>query len=294
MTSLALCILLTTYLTLAFKQVGKLGLNNVQVITFNYLACIGTGLLMEGRITVPAKWIQEAWFGWALLQGIALIVVFNLIAYTTQRLSVAIASVANKLSLVIPFGVSLYLYGEKAGLLKIAGLILAFPAVVMSCWPENRAAHTLQKNKWLPLILPMALFVGSGCFDTLVKYVEQGYLNQTNYHTYLITAFSVAAACGLLIMMAGILRGWFPFQWKSLLAGIAIGIPNYFSLFLLMKVLKSYPANSSTIIPVNNTGVLVVSTLAAALLFKEHLSAKNRTGIVLAILSMAMMAIGSL
>ena len=56
--------------------------------------------------------MQTPWFKWACVMGVMFVSIFNVIGMTAQKISVAVASVANKLSLIIPVVLSVYLYNE--------------------------------------------------------------------------------------------------------------------------------------------------------------------------------------
>ena len=71
-----------------------------------------------------------------------------------------------------------------------------------------------------------------------------------------------------------------------------IGVPNYFSIWCLLQVLKQYADNSSAIIPINNMGIVLFSAIVAWLLFRERLSAINWAGILLALGAIALIAYG--
>lgn len=82
------------------------------------------------------------------------------------------------------------------------------------------------------------------------------------------------------------------FQWKSLFAGVLIGIPNYFSIWCLVHFLKQSPWQTSASIPVNNMGIVLFSAVVAWLLFKERLSTINWLGIILSIIAIYLIAFG--
>ena len=79
---------------------------------------------------------------------------------------------------------------------------------------------------------------------------------------------------------------------KNVLAGIILGVPNYFSIIFLIKALQNKNIESSTLFTVNNVGVVVVSTFVGLWLFKEQFSAKNKVGIALALLGIVLVAFG--
>lgn len=292
-------IVLASYLTLSFKAVERLGIDNFQAIVFNYITCVITGSIVNGSFP-NSEAIHQSWFGWACFMGFVFIFLFNIVAFTAQKISVSAASVAYKLSLVIPFGFSIYLYNEKLTALKFLGIIVALVAVVLTCLPpkqkmpsDPRTQPAVTKtNKYLLILMPVLLFIGSGLLDTMIKYVEQRYLDEANNNIYLITAFASAATIGAITLIILVISGRQKLSWKAMLAGAAIGIPNYFSIWCLLRVLKDYQGNSSAIIPINNMGIVLFSAIVAWLVFREKLSLINLTGIALAISAIALIAYG--
>jgi drug/metabolite transporter (DMT)-like permease len=285
-------ILLTSYLLLSFKIIERFKLNTFHVIVFNYITCVITGSLVNGSFPITVTNMKQTWFAWALLMGVLFIVLFNMIGFTAQKVSVALASVANKLSMVIPFLFSIFLYKEDAGLLKIAGVLLALVAVYCTMRPSKRTGVDGKKaDNWL-IILRIVLFIGSGLLDTLVKYIEQRYLNANNSDDYLVSGFFTAALLGTIILLYQLVIQKKTFSFKAVIAGIAIGIPNYFSIWFLVRVLKDYPVDSSKIMPINNMGIVLVCAVVAWIFFKERLLAINWIGIFLSIAAIALIAYG--
>lgn len=287
-------ILFSSYLTLSFKVLQRLQINTLQAIVFNYIACVLTGSVVNGSFPINKTNIAAPWFVWALVMGAMFISIFNVIGFTTQKLGVAVASVANKLSMVIPFVFSLYLYNEHATTLKVAGIAVALIAVVLTCYPSQKSADPGKVSQQLLLLLPLVLFVSSGLLDTLIVYVKNIFFigPEDNFNTFLISAFAVAATIGIVVLILQVAAGKQRFSIKAVLAGIIIGVPNYFSIWSLGKVISAYKGNSSAIIPVNNMGIVLFSAVAAWLLFKERLSFINWMGIVLAVAAIALIAYG--
>ncbi|RXK62083.1 hypothetical protein ESA94_03465 [Lacibacter luteus] len=284
-------IILTSWLTLSFKVVERLGVNTFQSIVFNYISCVITGSFVNGAFPINTATAQEPWFGWAFLMGFIFVSLFNVIAFTTQKLGVAIASVANKLSLVIPFVFSIYLYSETVTILKVLGIFIALLAVMFTCWPSasNKKEKTINPTWYF---LPVIIFIASGLLDTMIKYVEISFIDQQNHNAYLITAFASAAFFGVLGMLFLLFTNRMRFDAKAILTGLMIGVPNYFSIWCLMHVLKANAGNSSAIIPINNTGIVLFSTVAALILFNEKLAKINWLGIALSVLAIALIAYG--
>lgn len=285
-------IILSSWLVLSFKILERFNIPLLQAIVVNYWVCVITGSIFNGASPFTSSLVHESWIGWALIMGATFIALFNLIGFTTQQMGVSVVSVANKLSLVIPFLFSLYLYNEKATALKILGVVVALGAVALTCWPSGNTEPSGKKFTRGLILLPVVIFAGSGLLDTMIKYVETTHLNESNKNNYLISAFAVAAIIGLILMGYQLLVKKQKFDKRAIWGGIMIGVPNYFSIWCLVMVLKEYAANSSMIIPVNNMGIVLFSTLIAWLVFREHLSKTNWLGIILSLGAIALIAYG--
>jgi drug/metabolite transporter (DMT)-like permease len=288
---LAGSIILASYLVLSFKMLERLRINSFQAIVFNYWTCVITGSVINGSFPLSSvDTFQQPWLPWAIVMGFTFILLFNIIAYTAKNIGVAVASVANKLSMVIPFLFSLLLYSEVASAWQITGIVLALVAVILTCYPSGNPATVVHRNIAVFVLAPAILFIGSGLLDTMIKYVEQRFLTAGNDNDYIVTAFFFAALIGALVTVVQVVRRKLVIEQRAVLAGILIGIPNYFSIWCIIKVLKLYPGSSSIIIPINNMGIVLFSAVAALLLFKERLSLLNWTGIMLAIVAIGLIA----
>ncbi len=287
-------IILSSYLTLSFKVLQRLNINAFQAIVFNYIACVCTGAVFNGSFPVNSQTVQLPWFKWALLMGIMFISIFNVIGLTTQKMGVAVASVSNKLSMVIPFLFAIFLYSEKTMALKLAGIAIALAAVVFTCYPAKKEENKSTKFNRLLFLLPLVLFISSGLLDALIVYVKNSFFVNPadNFNNFLITAFAVAGVIGIITLLVQVSAGKQQLSVKAIIAGVLIGIPNYFSIWFLGKVITAYKGNSSAIIPVNNMGIVLFSAVMAWLLFKEKLTAINWAGILLAVAAIALIAFG--
>lgn len=286
-------VVLTSYLTLAFKMCEKYKVSIFQAIVFNYLTCVITGSVVNGSFPINAEAVHAPWFLWACVMGVLFVSIFNVVGITAQKINVAVASVANKLSLIIPVVLSVYLYGETVQGWKLAGVLLALLAVVLTCYQskEKDAEKPTGIKKW-EYFLPLILFIGSGLLDALINHVQKQYVTDDNRNAYLISGFLSAGVIGFTVLFIQYARGRQQFAFKHVLAGVLIGIPNYFSIWFLVRFLKESPWQSSASIPVNNMGIVLFSSIMAWLLFKEKLSKLNWAGIALSVIAIYLIAFG--
>ncbi|MDR3680455.1 MAG: hypothetical protein P4L41_10860 [Flavipsychrobacter sp.] len=281
-------ILLNTVLSVIFKMLPRYKVDILQAIVVNYWVCVITGSLSIGYQPFNHNDVQQGWFPWALLTGACFISLFNLIAYRTRIDGITTTTIANKLSLVIPVLLAIILYKEHDGLYSILGIILAFPAVYLT----SRAKK--EDNKPAALGWLALLFIGSGLLDALLNYIQHGYLRTpADQSLFTIYTFAAAGSIGAVLIIVLFVLKRIQLRWRNVLAGICIGIPNYFSIYYFIRLLHSGFLQSSAAIPVNNIGVLVVSTLVALLLFKEKITLLRFVGLVLSVTAILLIAFGT-
>ncbi len=290
---LAGSIIFSSFLVLAFKVTEKYKIDTFQAIVFNYATCIITGAIVTGNMPAYEKFVNKSWFAWAAAMGLGFVISFNLIALTVKKSGLSAAAVASKLSLVIPFIFSVWLYDDDISFLKISGIVIAIIAVVLSSTRfTDKGINSGKAYSIAAMItLPAIVFCFTGLLDTAIKYVEHNFLTAGIQDDYLITCFSFAFAAGLLVLITLLVSRRKTLQGRAVIAGIVIGIPNYFSIWCLMKALKQYGNYSSVLIPVNNLGIVLLSVLAGWIIFKEKYSLLNWIGTGLAVLAIIMISL---
>ncbi len=281
-------ILTSTLLVVILKLFPRYNINTFVAIVTNYLVCCSMGFYF---VPQNVEW-QHPSFGYnwlyvAIGMGFSFIALFNLMGYISQELGLTAVSVSNKLSLIIPVGLAFFIYGDSITTIKLLGLFLAIPAVLLTTWHDGEGEH-----KWSVknIILFALLFLGSGLNDTLVKYTQDKWMTESQFPLFTAFVFGMAFIAGVAISIYLLIVGKFNFSWRSVLAGVALGVPNYFSIYALLKALAVPGWESSTLFTINNVGILLASALGGVLLFKERLSIKNIIGILVACFSILLLA----
>jgi drug/metabolite transporter (DMT)-like permease len=260
--------------------------NTLQAIVFNYIIACLCGIATYSKPINLTEIAHKEWFYGAIALGFLFIFIFNVMAITAQKNGVSVASVATKMSVIIPVFFGIYMYGESAGIQKIVGIILALLAVYFVSIKPNSNIHL--KNS---LLLPFILFLGSGIIDTSIKYLETSYVSENGIPIFSATIFFFAACIGLCILLMKLLKKDFKFNPQSLIGGALLGIVNYASIYYLLKALDHETIESSTIFTVNNVAIVMLSSLVGLILFKEKLSFKNWIGVSFAIISILLVTL---
>lgn len=284
---LLLSIIASTIIFINFKLFERFNINILQAIVVNYCIAFMTGILAyEGTITI-SQLPNLNWFYYTLVLGALFIIVFNLMAITTQRSGLSAVSVATKMSVVIPVLFGLIYYNESLGAIKLIGIGVALIAVYLT---SNKSNQRISINRKL-ILLPILVFVGSGIIDTSLKFLEDTYVANNDVPLFSAIIFLAAAIIGFIIIIIQVIKGSFKFEIKNVIAGICLGVPNYFSIYYLVKTLRSDILESSGIFAINNVSIVMLSTFAGIFLFKEKLIRKNWIGIALAILSIILISL---
>jgi drug/metabolite transporter (DMT)-like permease len=275
-----LSVLFNAVLFVILKLFSKFNINTLQALVVNYFTAFVMGLLFLEGDFVYSEIIQKPWFKGSFMLGFLFISVFYVTALTAQRNGLSVASVASKMSVIIPVCFGVYLYNESMGILKIIGVLLALIAVYFSSKKEVGSVSDY-KN----ILLPAMVFVGAGAIDTSLKIMQNNYLSSSEIGLFSSHTFLMAFSVGVLLIGFNILKNKMKITGKSILGGIVLGIPNYFSLYYLIKMLDSQVFESSTIFTIHNVAIVIVSTLIGILFFKEKISLRNGIGITLALIA---------
>jgi drug/metabolite transporter (DMT)-like permease len=228
---------------------------------------------------------QQPWFLNALIIGVLFITLFNVIGISTQKIGVSVTTVSNKMSLIIPVLFAVVILGDSLNSIKICGIILALFAVYLTTRVQNR--QDIDKRF---AFFPIIVFIGSGFIDSFFKYNETYTLGENGMQPFISWIFITAFIVGIIAFGVRFFKSGTLPQKKALLGGIALGIPNYFSVFFLIKSLSIKTIQSSVVFPVNNMSIVAVSALAGIFLFNEKITKINLIGILLCIVAIALIA----
>ena len=265
---------------IVFKLFDKYQINTLQAIVINYVIACGIGLITYSGVIKVNEIHQKPWFIGAIILSVLFISVFNVMAKTAQNNGVTVASIAGKMSVIIPVVFGVILYQEKLSIIQITGIILALIAVYLT---TTKGKTILQKNQF---VFPILLFIGSGIIDTSIKYIQINYVINSELPYFMGAVFCFACIIGLCILSTQKKI----FQSKSIIAGIILGLINYYSIYFLLKALDTKNLLSATVFTINNVAIVMFTTLLGIILFKEKLNVKNWIGIGFAILSILLIA----
>ena len=284
---LFLSIVCSTLIFIIFRSFEIFKVNRFTAIVINYFVAGATGIIVNGNSINIEKMLFSEWSVNGLILGVVFITLFNIMAYTAQKLGASVASIANKMALIIPVAFAILVYGDTLTLLKGIGIILALVGVFFATMKQKDTKKTFNLKLFA---IPIILFFGSGFIDTFLKYTQE-YLLKSDEDSKLFASliFLTAFSIGSLIMLID--KSKRSFKAPSILGGLVLGIVNFGSISFLIQALEKSNLESSVVFPINNMGVVICTTILSFLIFKEQFSTKNKIGIALSVLAIAIITL---
>ena len=267
-----------------FKVSRKFGTIATQIIFYNY--CIAIMLCYYFfKPDVTSFAIMGHWDLFAPL-SLLLPTVFVLLALSIKHMGIVKTDAAQRLSLFIPILAAWFIFGEEFNVLKLAGLAVAFPAILLLLAYRKDENH---EKQW---IYPALVLLGFGVIDILFKRVAL--LPDAAFTTSLFFVFCGALAITALICLYEILSAKKAISLMSIAFGTLVGIFNFGNILFYLKAHKEFSHNPSTVFAAMNMGVIVLGSLVGILIFKEKLNGKNYLGIALALIAIVLITLSQI
>ncbi|MFZ1704226.1 MAG: EamA family transporter [Saprospiraceae bacterium] len=288
MVLLVFCLVINSLIGVIFKLYHKYGIDNYQAITINYFICVLTGSVVLGKLALPSDLFDKPWFWISVFMGFLFVVTFNLMALTVQNFGVSIATIFQKMSLIAPALLAIFIYNESAPVTKMVGIFLAIMSIILLSYNKQKNQDIFHAG-WI-VFLPISIFVGSCIVDSCLYLVDKEALAPNGDIEFVSSLFFFAGFFGLIKLIYLSFRKKVVIKTKNIIGGIALGIPNFFSIYLILLLL-SKGWQGSVVFPVNNVGVLILATFFGYLFFKEKLTGIKIVGFVLACTAITLIAL---
>lgn len=246
----------------------------------NYLVASLLSLaLLGGRIPRP----DAVTLGIGSVLGINFVLGFLLLMAGIARGPLAIPVTVMRLSVAVPIGASIVIWGEHPGGVQWTGIALGMIAIVLFGWGLSKPGASAGRGGgyWIFIV---SLFLVMGIADLLLKaFRELSPGTERLLFTWIL--FTVSAVFTWILVWVRRI----PFTRGTFLLGLALGVPNLFSTFFMLTALQSVPA--SIAFPFVNLTVILGSALLGLLAWKERLRGLALVGLVVAAVALVLLPI---
>lgn len=289
---LILSILSSTILGFIMTWFERFKVNPFQAVVVNYFTCVLTGWAVVGSFPIKEGFTQLDWFPYAASLSIVFITGFTTIAYTFQKFGITITTIMSKMSMIISVIFAIILYNESVNFLKVLGIIVAIAAIILTNLPHQDSIFKQKKIARIFWMFPILVLLFQAIIEIVLQYVELNILAEgtSGDPAFVSTIFLCAGCIGLVAALIGFATGKLQFSWQNIAGGIILGIPNYFSIYFLLKALGA-GWEGSVVFPINNVAIIALSAIIGGfLIFKEKYSFLNILGIFLSMVSILLIA----
>ncbi len=231
---------------------------------------------------------DTSWVPFVILCAVVFIGLFLVMGKSAQLNGVAATSVAVKMSMAVSLILMIISYGESLNTLKIIGITLAFIGVYLVS--STKGTKMKSSYKWMLAVL----FIVSGGFDFILNYIQNNHLSNLSSALFSAIGLGLAGLFGLIMLTIQAARGKVKFELKNLIAGLVLGVPNFFSIYLLLLSYQLTGWADSTVLAITNVSVVLFSAIMGFVLFKEKATQMKLLGLLTAILAITALYIATL
>lgn len=277
---LVLAVLSSAAMAIVLKCFRNQAGNRYGILLGNYLTCVAISVIMlpEAGLILSGSWITlVCGIGGGIFFVLALVCMQSSIRANGAGLTSAFA----RLGLIVALGLSILLFREQPTPMQFLGIGLAIAAIVVL--RSDGTKQTRRKGGFGLLLLTLG---ASGCADAMAKVFETyGSKHQDSlYFFWLFVTAVLLCVCLALVEKKRTGKGLRPGPFA---AGILVGIPNYFSSYLLLRSLQSLPA--TVVYPTYSTATILLVMSLGALFFQERLTKRQWPGILLILAAMVLL-----
>lgn len=291
MLALAGSIILSSLLGVIFKYFDKYGIDTFTAVVVNYFVCVGTGFFFanKGTFSILAM-ISQPWTWYAVFIGLVFIISFMIFAKSVQAIGIMVTSIFQKMSLIAPVIIGIFIFGEANTTVKWSGILLSLIAILLVNHNKKTENEVNNNGHQKMFLLPLLTFVGSCVADSLIFVVEHKNLISQNDVGFVSSIFLFAGLFGLAFLLITIRSR--KIRPKDILGGLILGVPNFFSIYFIVVALQK-GMDGSIVFPLNNLGVLLLAGAFGLFLFGEKISAAKVVGYLCSILAILLLSFAS-
>jgi len=280
MVYIILSIFCSVFVSVLLKLAKRYQIDTRQAIMWNYsIAAALTYFIFDPAWPPIGNSLSPVY----ITLGILLPSLFVILALSVRYTGIVKTDVAQRLSLFIPVLAAFLLFDETPSTIKIAGIVLAFLAIICSVPWQKNASRT--SSYW---IYPVTVFIGMGIIDILFKQIAK--TETIPFTSSLLVVFILAFIISALYLVYLYVLKKLRFTFIHVLCGWLLGIANFGNILFYLKAHQALAKQPSLVFSAMNIGVILLGSLVGVMIFHDKLSKLNYAGIVLALISIFLMS----
>lgn len=280
MTALFLTILCSTSIALILKQNDSRDGEPVVLLSGNYfVAALIGGLFLISEEVIYFSY-QTLFFG--LFLGFLFVISFFAFARAVRAAGTAMATVSSRLSVFVPVFLSILFFREMPSIWQILGFL--FTGITIILFYFSLRNHREKRLGWPDYLYLIGVLAGIGINDFCMK-VFHHWRGEKEKPLFLFIIFLSA----FLYTLSFVLIKRIQSDHGTKMLGGLLGIPNIFSSYFILSALAVLPG--IIVYPVTNIGIILLTSFAAFLIWKEPVNKLGRWSLLTGIVSIVLLTI---
>lgn len=271
-----------------FKIFQRIGVNPIQAILFNYVVATSLSLMVSPIRYHFGEIFSHGWFYYGIFLGTAFYISMYLYSISTRHLGVGVTTLIAQMSLILPTIASVIIFGEQLTTQSTVAIGLILIGLYFILYNKIKNGEERNFSIWLIFVLPLLVFIFSGSTDIALKVAQSNFIHNANDNgCFIATVYVTSLTISLIVYLSSNKIKSIKLTPKTVIWGCVMGIFSTLNSMSILKALAVLPA--STIFPIVNTGVVVLSVLVGILAFREHYTTRKIIGIVIALVAILLL-----
>lgn len=286
-----MCILATAKITLQSKFSKTENIHIADNIFYNGIMFATVALLFLPLLLINGVTYSTCICG--IIMGVLSVAfqIFYICAFSKGKMTLTV--IINNFSMILPMMVSVILFDEEFGVLKIIGTVLALISFILSAAKEKNNTDFEKKNKsgfqWIFFMI--LVFLSNGLISVNQK-IYSVFTQKLQIFEFVAVAYITATVLSFLILSIIAVKNKetlckkLP---KVIVSGSLIGI--LLGIFQCVGTYAASVINGTILYSTYNCGVSLLSTLIGRIVFDEKLSVKQYAGVFIGIIAIAFLCL---
>ena len=246
--------------------------------------CGGAALVLFGNISFGVVAYQTLIY--AAVYAILLIFAQWFYTAALAKGNTALCSTVYSLGFILPTLSGAILWAEAFSFLDLLGIMCAISAVIISGLKLQAIEQTGKYYYFIPLVIAMLASGGLG----IVQKLQQKSAHAEQKSIFLLIAFTLAAVISFIFSLFAKKQGDPPFRRGKLAVASCIGV--CFGCCNLLNTTLAGLLDSAIFFPTLNIGVILLSMICGVIFFKERITKKEITVLILGGVSILLLNFG--
>lgn len=284
-----MCVLAVTKITLQSEFSKKTDKSLYDSVSYNMLMFLVAAVFFSPFLLGDS--IERLTLVQGIIMGVLSVIFqfFYICAFSKGKMTLTV--IINNFSMLLPIGVSYYMFNEPLGFMKIIGILLALVSLVLVTAKVKNETISKKSGNILWLIFMVFVFLSNGFISINQKIYSKIAPNLQVFAFVAIAYISATIISAVILIVMRLLNNQkrSKLNTKMLISGVSAGV--IIGIFQCLNTYAASVIDGAVLYSSYNCATSILSAAVGRVLFKERLSQKQFIGVIIGILSIMFLCI---